>query len=339
MLDLCQEHGLKAIVLDNRIWSALEEAQGWQGMLEEMVKDYSGHAALLAYFLRDEPNSSDFAALARVREYLGRADPAHWSYINLFPNYASREQLGNETYREHVRQFLEVVKPQVLSWDHYALMQEGERGNYFENLEICREEALRARVPFWQIILSTPHYGYRDPDLGDFRWQDMTTLAYGGKGIMYFTYWAVGEFTNAIVDAEGRPTAHYALVRRVNKQVLAWAPVLLGCRSVAVYQAEPLPLGTHGVMPNPLVKAIEGEGLVGVLEDDAGASYLMVVNRSPRAGNRVRVTLKEGIGQVEMASSREPIEWRRVALAESSPRLSLRLLPGQARLLRVVASE
>ena len=335
MLYFCAQNGLKAIVLDDRIWQAISGVQGWERLLDGVVRDYGGNPALLAYFLTDEPNSAQFPALARVKEYLAKADPAHWSYINLFPNYASREQLGNETYREHVSQFLEVVKPAVLSWDHYALLADSERANYFENLEVCREETLRAGVPFWQIILSTPHYGYRDPKPGDFRWQDFTTLAYGGKGIMYFTYWAVSEFQNAVVDAEGRPTGHYPMIRRVNERVLAWAPVLLRCRSLAVYHAEPLPLGTHGVSPNPVVEAIQGDGLVGVLKDDAGTTYLLVVNRSPRAESRVRVTLREGVRHAAFASGTEPLIWRPIVIPESSRCLSMRLSPGQARLLRL----
>lgn len=68
-------------------------------------------------------------------------------------------------------------------------MEWGDRPEYFENLEIIRRQALRVGVPFWNVILATPHFSYRDPSPADMRWQAYTTLAYGGKGLAYFTYW------------------------------------------------------------------------------------------------------------------------------------------------------
>ena len=68
------------------------------------------HPALYAYFITDEPNAAQFPALGRLVAYLRERDPAHLAYINLFPTYATNEQLGNTgdtvtAYREHLRQY------------------------------------------------------------------------------------------------------------------------------------------------------------------------------------------------------------------------------------------
>ena len=110
-------------------------------------------------------------------------------YINLFPTYASSKQLGNPTYADHLESFMRTVRPAVLSYDHYSLMKDGtDRKDYFENLSLIREAGLRWGVPPWNIILSIPHFGYRDPTEAEMRWQVYTSLAYGMKGILYFTY-------------------------------------------------------------------------------------------------------------------------------------------------------
>ena len=50
--------------------------------------------------------------------YIRERDPAHLSHINLFPTYASADALGTaagpiEAYREHLRQFVDVVTSQT----------------------------------------------------------------------------------------------------------------------------------------------------------------------------------------------------------------------------------
>src|SRR5439155_20970210 len=142
-------------------------------------------------------------------------------------------------------QFVETVRPKLLSFDHYALVEAGERPGYFENLEVIRREALRAEVPFASILLATPHGAYRDPSEADLRWQVYTSLAYGARGILYFTYWTprsdTWNFHNGILDEQGRRTAHYAQVRRINSELNALARTLVHLRSAGVYHAGGLP--------------------------------------------------------------------------------------------------
>ena len=64
--------------------------------------------------------------------------PAALPYINLFPNYASPDQLGTVDYAYHVRAYLETVQPPFLSYDHYSLLEAGDRPGYFANLEVVR---------------------------------------------------------------------------------------------------------------------------------------------------------------------------------------------------------
>ena len=64
-------------------------------------------------------------------DYFRERDPNHLAYINLFPTYASAEQLGTEgdttqAYREHLRQYLEIARPELISYDHYHLRAAGD---------------------------------------------------------------------------------------------------------------------------------------------------------------------------------------------------------------------
>jgi len=286
-LDLAQEVGVRAFVFDPRIHRDLPDESGWEGTIEAVVRDYGGHPALYGYLITDEPHLRHFKKLGQICDAFRALDPGHAPLINLFPNYASPDQLGTLDYRTHVRAFLETARPPLLSYDHYALMEWGDRPEYFPNLAVIREEAHRAGVPFWNIILSTPHFNYRDPSPADLRWQVYTTLCYGGKGLGYFTYWTldVENYRSGIVDLYGYPTKKYAAVRQLNLELRHLGPHLLRLNSTRVSHWPGPPEG----VPADLVPALDGSGLVASIEggqyvvgefvDPEGDPWLMVVNR------------------------------------------------------------
>jgi hypothetical protein len=120
-------------------------------------------------------------------------------------------------------------------------------GKYFHNLEQMRSAARKASVPFWNIVLATAHFGHREVTHADFRFQAYTTLAYGGRGLAYFTYFApgVGNYRMAPIDQFGEPTQTWYFMQNVNRQVLKLAPTINKLTSDDVYHFGTLPLGTH----------------------------------------------------------------------------------------------
>jgi hypothetical protein len=55
----------------------------------------------------------------------------------------------NGAYREYPRQFVETFRPQLLSYDHFAVKGGGD--NYFPNLAEIRQAARDADIPFMVI--------------------------------------------------------------------------------------------------------------------------------------------------------------------------------------------
>ncbi len=249
------------------------------------VPGYSNDPTVVGVFLADEPNASQFAELGKLSEAVRKANPRYIPYINLLPTYATPDMLGTPTYEEHVRRYIDAVKPPFVSWDHYALYGSGERPDYFENLEIVSRLCREAGIPFVQIILSMPHFAYRDPNEADLRWQVYTTLAYGAKGIIYFTYVTPAEeggwCWNAIIDAKGRRTAKYEYVRRLNRKLNVLAPLLVKLEGVRVAHTDPVPVGAFRLDDKFPVASADGMPMtVGWLRDADKRDYLFVVNRS-----------------------------------------------------------
>lgn len=207
-------------------------------------------------------------------------------------------------YADHLDKFLSIVKPAVLSYDHYCLLKDGRnRADYFENLALIREYAARYNVPPWNIILSTPHLAYRDPADAEMRWQVYTSLAYGMKGILYYTYWTSGSLAKmgryAIVDPEGRPTKHYPVIKQLNAEMEVLGRVLLKLASTGVYHTGDIPRGCTRTLGDLPIQLPEDQALlIGCFKDPEGMDYAMIVNREHAAAQEVEARLKGHVVEV-----------------------------------------
>ncbi|MEI7836409.1 MAG: hypothetical protein WCK05_08345, partial [Planctomycetota bacterium] len=221
--------------------------------------------------------------LGFVTQYLLKKDPTHVPYYNLLPSYAS----GNpKSYERKVADYLKVVKPVLFSWDAYwQMFGRGDERYYWDNLEIVRRNCLKAKVPFNQIIVSLAHMGYRECSEGDLRWQVWTSLAYGSRGIQYFTYVHVPVMATGnapgMLDKYGNRDRKYSYVQTINHRIAKLGPTLVKIVSTGVYNPDPLPIGTTPILPGaPVKKADGGAMVIGCFADAKGVEYVMPVNRS-----------------------------------------------------------
>ena len=287
-LDLCHAAGLQAIVSDPRVsnydWRNVDEAAARKN-IASLVAEVGQHPAVYGFYLRDEPGAELFAGLGKVSSLVRELAPDKWPYINLFPNYANAQQLGTATYDEHLEQFIATCKPTQLSYDHYALMDDGSlRHGYWQNLEAMRAAAKRHSLPFWNIVLTVAHFNYREPTAADLRFQVYSTLACGGRGIAYFTYFApqVGNYRAAPIDQFGNATPTWHHLQNVNLQVGKLAPTLLQLTSDEVYHFGAVPDGCHAASEKSLLKAVSHSDLMcGDFTHTDGSRYVMVVNKDP----------------------------------------------------------
>lgn len=300
-LDKVNKSGLQCLVRDASIHAGDRQTRLTQEEIDERVQEVAkrvtGNPAVYGYYLRDEPNASVFAGLGRWAAAVEKADPGKMAYINLFPNYAAPGQLGSETYDKHLEEYVKQVKPKFISYDHYALMDDGSlRGGYFQNLESVRAAALKNDIPFWNIVLSNAHFHYAEPTPAGFRFQLYTTLAYGARGISYFTYFAphVGNYRLAPIDQFGHKTATWDMLREVNLQLHKLGPVYITLKSVNVFHHPIVPAGCIGIESSQFIESVSGPSmLVGEFVDPDGQPYVMVVNTSLHDSTPFQVKFKQ----------------------------------------------
>jgi hypothetical protein len=270
------------------------------------VDKIGSNPAVFGYYLRDEPNAALFNGLAKWSKALRTAAPKAKPYINLFPNYANAAQLGTSTYEQYLEQFVKTVNPAFISYDHYALMADGAlRDGYFQNLEAARAAAQRHNLPFWNIVLAVAHFDYAEPTNGGLNFQMYTTLAYGARGISYFTYTTppIGNYRLAALDPFGHKTPTWDMLRRVNLQIHKLAPTYVTLKSINVFHQPNVPPGSRGADSSRLLAGLDGRDLLaGEFEGPKGQPYVLVVNKDMHNSTPFAVRFKAS-GTIKMVSS------------------------------------
>ena len=264
IIKLCADAGIEAMVSDRRITEAIGNRENRESLLAQVVDDYKAFGNVKAYYITDEPSYDDFEALGGVCAILKKLDPEREAYINLFPNYASIEQLQTGSYKKHIDLYADIVKPAIISYDHYhfvgrdlenksdagenererlireAAWNTSQRNGFFDNIEIIRDKSLETGIPFMVIILVVEHGPYRNLSEAEIRWEVFQSVAYGSSRISYFTYGTPDfddswKWANGMADTNGSLMRHYYEVRRINKDLQIVGAYLTGKKSTGVF--------------------------------------------------------------------------------------------------------
>lgn len=290
-LDVAHRHGLRGQFTDGLLTPASLDDPNRRERLGALVARVSKHPALYSYHLVDEPSVLQFPALGKLVAYLRQRDPLHLAYINLFPTYASNDQLGTKgdvvrAYREHLRRYVEQVRPSLISYDHYQFRLKGDGDQYFLNLAMIRRAAQEAGVPFLNIVQActwAPEV-MRIPGPNELRYLVYSTLAYGAQGISYYVY-AHPNHYGSLVGLDGTPGPLYHAVKSYNRQFVAIARELQPLRSLGVYHTsmretgcEPLPADAHFRLDSSQLLASRRGFLLGFFGAAKRPTHLVAVN-------------------------------------------------------------
>jgi hypothetical protein len=309
-VDAVGQAGLACFVSDERVngydWKKLPPETEIRKNIEELARLVRGKPAAIGFYLIDEPHASLMPPMGKVAAILREAMPGTWPYVNLFPYRVSAERMGTPTYDIYVRMLVDVIGQPFLSYDNYSLVGGEMLDSFFNNLEVVRRHSLETKAPIWNCILANAHFNYMEPSDASFHLQVYSTMAYGGRGIQYFTYFTpqIGNYRLGAIDWFGNKTPTWDMLRRINRQIHALAPTLAKLRSTGVYHYPSPPEYGRPLAESKLVKSVEmtqrlvrspaaGRFLIGELEDSQGRPYFMIVNKDLNNSFRFAVELKQ----------------------------------------------
>lgn len=249
--------------------------------------------------LYDEPWYGRFGTLAQYVAAVRELAPTALPYINMLPS--------NDV--NYYRNYVQTVRPPMLSFDRYPLVLGADYdAGWFDNLAIVRTVAQEAGIPYWTFIQSIKYANHRMPTPAELRWQIGIALAYGYKGIQYFTYWtpdpARGEaFEPALITVGGERTALWYAAKEVNRAlgVVGTEILPLTSESVGVTGNVTPPKGLPSFAPGDWVAGVSGDPVVvGQFTEapDSASRTLVVTNWSFTSTAKVQLRVAGGISQV-----------------------------------------
>lgn len=292
--------------------------------VQELRAKYGGSPALAGLNLYDEPHRSLFDILEFAKnEVLQRFSGEQLPYVNVWPSYVYSGALGVPTYVDYLRRYLGGVRPPVLCFAHYPLLGgTSVTSDYFYNWAVIRDLSLKFGVPSWAFVQSVGFDGReaglavrREPDEREIFWQINVSLAYGAKGLQYFTYWtpetppgASIKFGPALISKGGQRTRLYNYAKRANAYLRVIGKVLLPLVSESVVHAEEgrLPQGARAFKANVYVTSVSGGPVILSRFRKPGVPterYLLVANRSFGRAAKTRLKLSAYVKRVSQLNT------------------------------------
>jgi hypothetical protein len=260
--------------------------------------------AVYSVYIKDEPGASLFPRLRLWADAVTKQGLL--PYINLFPDYASDRQLGTEGYEAYIDEYVQSCRMKYISYDNYSLFDNGtmDEARFYGNLETVRMKSRQYGVPFWNVILGNTHFRYAVPSSATLAVQVYSTLAYGGRGIGYFTHYTpeIGNYRLAPVDQFGYRTKTWEMIRHINMQIHALAPVYCTLKNVNVFHTGNVPKNAKGIDSAIHLQSVsEGNLLVGEFVDPDNRPYLLIVNKDIEKSVQLKVSFKKG-GKILLVS-------------------------------------
>ncbi|MDP2984628.1 MAG: hypothetical protein Q8O92_15015 [Candidatus Latescibacter sp.] len=344
----CEKLGLAAIMISG---SGLIRAKEWgkfsdakiDSIIKKMVDEAGSSKAVFGFHITDEPGASMFPQVAKAVAAVKKYAPGKLAYLNIYPNYATLgaknlSQMETDSYSEYLERFVREVKPQFISYDNYMveysqdLQDSVKAASYYTNLMEVRALSLKYDLPFWNTVSSNQIRPTATiPSPANLRFQAYTTLAAGGKGVKWYTYYSRDAYGYAPIDKGDRKSQTWYYVKDVNREILTLAPILIGLKTTGVYFTAPLPVSSLPVLPGALIQSAESDAplMIGEFDGPGGARYTMAVNLSLQKSAKVSLTARSSSDTLQLISAADG------APADLDSKTGFWLTAGQGALIRM----
>jgi hypothetical protein len=309
VLDVCRKNGLKV------------QLGGDQATLNVASK-LKDDPAVFAYFVSDRRKRKSFPKFAEIARIFEKADPNH---PTIFINRANWNEFGD---------FAKEVRPLLLDFYHYHAMPRRHPERYYLYLLMFRGLGEEHGIPVMRCTSSSS-----PPAV--LRQTIYTSLAYGVKGFHFWTPWIFAHGKDKDGNAElkdGKLNLYVTLphLTDIAKEVRHMSPVLVDCRSTAMYHTDPLPIGGAKAPEDAWCQPAGPQLLVGVFENEKVGDVLLVTNKHPGQKQEATLSFDATVTAVEKMDKKTG-KWTKVTLAPDDKKRTakLQLAPGDGELLKV----
>ena len=279
--------------MSNRDWMNPDVEQ-WRKDIQPIVEKYKDNDTVFGYYVKDEPNEPEVDGVLAMGKLMKELAPEKMAYMNLFPmpNSASPSHFAPRNYYDYT-DHIYGSDYSSSGFDQYVFYFDGfMRPTFYKCMEIHRELSLKHGKQWWYCALSIAHRYYADPTFTQLAHQAFSALAYGARGLSWFTYLPVqknGWYNSPLDDFMQRTHTWYDL-KYINSAIQNYAYVLNHLKSDRVYHFGSTVPETDERVPAPdadsLISGMEGSSnwLIGEFtHEQDGGRWLIIVNKNLNA--------------------------------------------------------
>ena len=216
------------------------------GAYNSYAENFVDHPAIWAVDVGDEPNAAEFPHYGIMIEEAKALFPNQLVYLNLYPNYASKDQEGTDNYEGYIQVYTDNVNTDYISFDFYNIVMRDRQNKdsrtgklkgsdhylfrHLENLRIVANACRETGRDMWTVIqanaLSDIPLDYLSVD--QLNVQVYTALAFGSQ-VINWACWENGwyDYDTNMITGSGERTPVYYRVAEVNKNIKNLSPVYM----------------------------------------------------------------------------------------------------------------
>ncbi len=183
---------------------------------------------LWAIEVHDEPPATVFEGIGQLGLEMREHLPGVALINNLYPNSASRDQLGSLGYDSYLWDYVQKISTDILCYDHYPYTAANKTPTHFhlwlKNLTAVRDVCLAEGKDMYVIaqVSNTEAGGPISAD--QLRFQAYSAMAFGYKSVSWFL-WQSDDWIS--VYHKGERTEQYEKLVEVNAELKALEPIFM----------------------------------------------------------------------------------------------------------------
>jgi hypothetical protein len=321
--------GLKAMVYEN--FSA--GAGNYEHTPASFVDAFKNHPATWGYFMDDEAPSGQESFYGQKFRENHWADPTKPSYQNLYSS-----DIGYTQFVNYVNAYTSNCNMEILSYDHYPYRYG--ISEHWDSLEFMRNKALSLNIPLikWEDTQQGSSYPGVPANKNRARWCVYSSLAYGVKGIFWYSAGRTFNFTD--YTDFSRKSA-YADIKEVNWEMRKLGPQMTNLTSTAVYHTNSSGSSYTTLLPGGFWVQVANSNsgfVLGMFSHPSnGLHYAMVCNKSDSTTvSNKQVTFKDAVTLVRVFNEQTDA-WDTPSLQGTYPDqfVQITMGPGYGKLLEI----
>lgn len=279
---------------------------------ESYINSLSAHKNIVGWYLKDEPLFTDLPALKLEYDNLSKYTQNKPIYVNLIGCRSDKYTGPCATIGEYLDTIDTLLRPDIWSFDYYPISIDNGKikvwyNQFFKSLKAFHDKSRLTGKPFWSFCETVE---YKRPEIDRpaatvpfLRFEAFAALAFGAKGIVYWSYELTkskkGDFISALIDSTGMKSPAWYRAQQVNREISAFSKIFSHAEINRIFIPNKglLSKQLNALFSKPIDPLLDiktgGKGLLISDFSSDGSNYILIINLDVENSQNIHAVLDE----------------------------------------------